>query len=90
MKCAHNWIDRTVGHGQPVEAEVYVLDVGEPHDLRVVVGVDEVDVVGEPADAEHGDDNHKHLDNLPLIFPTLDCTVCDFPGGISPQIFSWN
>ena len=65
--------------------------MGEPHDIWVVVGIDEVDVVGEPADPEHTDDHHKHLDNLPLVFPTLYCTVRDLSrSGVSPEIFSWN
>ena len=60
-------VDSTVGHGQPLEAEVDVLDVGGPHDLRVVVGVDEVYMVGEPADYKEDDHNEAHLDNLPLL-----------------------
>ena len=64
--------------------------MGEPHDIWVVVGIDEVDVVGEPADPEHTDDHHKHLDNFPLVFSTLDRAVCDFSRSISPQVFSWN
>ena len=89
MKWAHNGIEGAVSHGQPVEAEIDVLDVGEPHDLGVVVGVDEVDVVGEPADAEHRDDHRKHLDNLPFVFPTLDGAVRDFSRSISPEVFTW-
>lgn len=62
--------------------------MGELHDLGVVVGVDEVDVVGEPADAEHGDDHRKHLDNLSLVFPTLDRAFRDFSRCISPEVFT--
>ena len=35
-------------------------------DLLVVVGVDEVDVVGQPADGEDDDHHHEHLDDLQL------------------------
>ena len=63
--------------------------MGEPHDLGVVVGVDKVDVVGEPADAEHSDDHRKHLDNLPFVFSTLNRAVRDFSRSISPEVFTW-
>ena len=61
----------------------------DPHDVRVVVGVEEVDVVGQPADTEHGDDHHEHLDHLPLVLPALDGGLCQLPGSVSPQILSW-
>ena len=62
--------------------------MGEPHDLGLVVGIQEVDVVGEPADAKHGDDHRKHFDNLPLVFPTLDRALRDFSGCVSPKVFT--
>jgi hypothetical protein len=41
-----------------------VLDEGHGDNLFVVIGVDEVDVVGKPANRKDDDHNHKHLDNL--------------------------
>ena len=41
-----------------------MLSVPGLHDLRVEIGVDEVGVVGKPADGEDGDDHTEHLDNL--------------------------
>ena len=55
------WVEHGVGHGEPVEAEVDVLDVGLAADLDVVVGVDEVHVVGQPA---HREDDHHHDEHL--------------------------
>ena len=81
-------VDRTVGHGEPVEAKVDMLDVGEGHDGGLVVGVDEVDVVGEPADPEDRDDDHKHLNYFPLVLPALHRALSQLPGGVSPQILS--
>ena len=54
-------VDTGGGHGQPVEGQVDVADPGDPGDLRVVVGVDEVDVVGSPA---HHEDPHHHREHL--------------------------
>ena len=34
------------------------------HDSRVIVGVDEICMVGKPAHAKDGDHATKHLDNL--------------------------
>ena len=60
-------IDASLTHCQPVEEKVDVADVGDGGDLRVVVGVDEVDVVGGPA--HHEDDHHQrqHLHDLHLV-----------------------
>ena len=38
-----------------------MADVGDGGDVRVVVGVDEVDVVGSPA---HHEDPHNHREHL--------------------------
>ena len=65
-----------------------MLDVGEGHDGGLMVGVEEVDVVGEPANAEYRDDDNKHLDYLPLVLPALDCTLSKFPRGVSPQVLT--
>ena len=54
-------IDASLTHRQPVEEKVDVADVGDGGDLRVVVGVDEVDVVGGPA---HHEDPHHHCEHL--------------------------
>ena len=57
-------VDHGVGHGEPVEEEVDVLDEGLVDDAVVVVGVDEVDVVGQPAHAEDRHDDEEHLHHL--------------------------
>ena len=54
-------VDTGVGHGQPVEGEIDVANVGVGSNVRVVVGVDEVDVVGGPA---HHEDPHHHCEHL--------------------------
>jgi hypothetical protein len=48
----------------PTIYQIDVLDERHGDDLLVVIGVDEVDVVGEPADGEDDDNHHEHLDNL--------------------------
>ena len=58
-------VDTGVGHGQPVEGEVDVADVGDLGDGGVVVGVDEVDVVWRPADHEDTHHHGEHLHYLP-------------------------
>ena len=57
-------VDASGGHGQPVEGQVDVVDVGDPVDGGVVVGVDEVDVIWSPADHEDPDHHREHLDQL--------------------------
>ena len=56
-----------------------------------MIGVKKVDVVWKPADAKDRDDHCEHLDDPPLVFPTLYRTVRDLSrSGVSPEIFSWN
>ena len=57
-------VDAGGGHGQPVEGQVDVVDVGDPVDGGVVVGVDEVDVVRSPAHHEDPHHHREHLDQL--------------------------
>ena len=64
-------VDSRVGHGEPEEGEEDVLGVGVAGDVRVVV-VDEVGVVGQPADAEHDQHHDEHDAHLPLV---LDLVV---------------
>ena len=52
-------VESRVGHGEPEEGEEHVLGVGVAGDVRVVV-VDEVGVVGQPADAEHDQHHDEH------------------------------
>ena len=59
-----------------------------PHYLRVVVGVEEVDVVWEPANTKDRDDDDKHLDYPPLVLPALDCTLSELARGVSPQVLA--
>ena len=56
-----DWIDTGIGHGQPVEAQVDVVNVRDLGDGWIVVGVQEVDVVGSPANHEDCHDHSKHL-----------------------------
>ena len=81
----YNWVDGAVGHGQPVEAQVDVLDVGGLHDVGAVVGVEEVSVAGEPADPEHGDHHGEHLDDPPLVPLQLDSAVRHLARRVAPQ-----
>ena len=53
-------VEGRVGHGQPEESEEDVLSERLREDVRVVVGVDEVGVVGEPAHPEHYQHHHEH------------------------------
>ena len=57
-------VEHGVGHGEPVEAEVDVLDVGLASDLGVMVRVDEVHVVRQPAHREDDHHHHEHLHHL--------------------------
>ena len=41
-----------------------MLDVFERLDVRIVVRVDEVSVVGQPANPKVEDQHHQHFDNL--------------------------
>lgn len=59
-------VDHGVGHGEPVEGQVKVWDVGAHCHRPVVIGVDEIAMVREPANCEDGYhcDKHPHyLDN---------------------------
>lgn len=58
------WVDHGVGHGKPIEGEVEVRDVGAEGDRAVVVSVDEVAMVGQPADSEDGNDSDEHSNHL--------------------------
>ena len=57
-------IDHGVGHGKPVEEEIDVLYEGFVDDGVVMVGVDEVHVIRQPANAEDGNDDHEHFYHL--------------------------
>ena len=48
-----------------------MADVGVGGDVGVVVGVDEVDMVGSPAHHEYEDDESEHLHDLLLVVPAL-------------------
>ena len=53
-------VDGRVCHGEPEGREKEVLGVGLGEDGGVVVGVDEVGVVGQPAHSEHDQHHHEH------------------------------
>ena len=81
----YDWVDGAVGHGQPVEAQVDVLDVGGLHDIGTVVRVEEVAVAGEPADAEDCDHHGEHLDDPPLVPLALHRAVRHLARRVAPQ-----
>lgn len=57
-------VDHRVGHGEPVEGQVHVLDVAAGCDGVVVVGVDEIAVVRQPAECKDGYHEDEHPDYL--------------------------
>ena len=57
-------VDTEVGHGQPVEGQEHVGGVPGPHDGRVVEGVHEVDMVGQPAHTKYYCHSSKHFHDL--------------------------
>ena len=60
-------IDTSLTHGQPVEEEVDVADVGDLGDGGVVVGVDEVDMIGSPADHKDENNQGEHQHHLAIL-----------------------
>ena len=81
------WIDCTVRHSQPVETKEDVPNVGGLHDVRVVVGVYEVDMVRQPADGKKGNHKTKHLDNVFLVPATPSNMLSCFSRHISEPKF---
>jgi hypothetical protein len=61
-------VDHRMRHSEPVESEKDVLNVFHVHHLRIVIGVNEVDVVRQPTDPEDQNKNHQHLHNLKIVF----------------------
>ena len=57
-------VNHGVCHGQPVEAKVNVLDDRVGYDVLVMVRVEEVGVVGKPADPKHHHHRDEHLHKL--------------------------
>jgi len=53
-----------IAHGQPINEEVHLLDVGPVADLGNVGHDDEVDVKRQPADGENYHHDDHHFDNL--------------------------
>ena len=53
-----------VGHGQPVNGQIELLDVSGRVNGRFVPRNDEVDVIGQPAHGEDGHHHHHHLHHL--------------------------
>ena len=60
-------VDRRVGHSEPVEEEVDILNEGELDDGIVMENVDEVNIVRKPTDAKQDNDQDKHLYNFLLV-----------------------
>ena len=65
LPCIHPIVDERiehrVSHCQPVEAQIDVLNEWLLEQRGVVVGVDEIGVVGEPT---NGEDDHHHNEHL--------------------------
>lgn len=59
-----NWIIHGVTHRQPVNAQVYLLDVVRGCYLRIIRRKKEVDVLRCPADGENNNYDHHHKHNL--------------------------
>ena len=56
-----DWVVHGIGHGQPVDAQVQLLDVGRDVDLLHVPRDDEINVERQPT---HGEDGHHHDHHL--------------------------
>jgi hypothetical protein len=63
----NNRVDHGVGHGKPVERQEYMLNVRHLHDLWIVVHIDEVSMVWEPANSKDDNQNYQHSDNLKCL-----------------------
>lgn len=68
-------IDHSIGHGQPVETEIHMLHVLRGCHLIVVVGVDEEQVIRQPANGKDGHDGNKHAHHLPLRLHRLHLAI---------------
>ena len=55
-----------MSHGAPIKAQKDVLNVGQTSDIRIMVGIQKVDVVWQPTYAENDYQHDKHLDNLKM------------------------
>lgn len=68
LPCVHpviyEGIHHGVWHGEPIEPQVYVLNVFCIQDSVVEVGVDKVTVVWEPAYCEDQDNQYEHSNYL--------------------------
>ena len=61
--------------------------MGRLHDARAVVGVQEIDMIGEPTNPKNNDEENEHLDNLLLILSTSDDTLCHLSQGLlAPEL----
>ena len=59
-----DWVDHGMRHGEPVEREEDMLNIVHCHDFRIVIGVDEIGVIGKPANTEYQNQNNEHSDDL--------------------------
>ena len=84
----HDWINSAVCHREPIESQINIFDIWRLHYLGIMVGVQEVDVIGEPAHSKDSDDHHEHLDDLSLVLPALDGAVCEFSRSVPPKILA--
>lgn len=66
-------VNHGVRHRQPIERQVHMLDVSASGDGIVVVGVDEVTVIRQPAEGEYRYDYYKHSNYLE---GRVNCVSC--------------
>ena len=66
-------IDSAICHCQPIECQIYVLDIRRCHNFWFVVGVEKVNMIWKPANSKHTYDNYKHFHHFSLILSAFDC-----------------
>ena len=61
-------IHHGIGHGQPVETQIHVLDIFGGDHLIIVIRVDEEQVIGKPAYGKNRDHRYEHSNYFALGF----------------------
>jgi hypothetical protein len=63
-KVVDDWVDHGVGHGEPVESEVDVLNSWTGNNIFVVICVEKVAMIWKPTQSEHDNNRDKHFHKL--------------------------